>query len=80
MGKNSFLNYYKTILEKVSFDKRLVQKEYWKAKQVLQETEIRELDNWLKNNGLIYQVKNLPAHKGKYALAKYPSPSREVRK
>ncbi|WPR77194.1 hypothetical protein [Algoriphagus sp. NG3] len=80
MGKNSFLNYYKMILEKVSFDKHLLQKEYWKAKQVLRETEVRELDYWLKNNGLIYQVKNLPAHKEKYALAKYPTLSRELRK
>ncbi|WP_439487426.1 hypothetical protein [Algoriphagus sp.] len=35
------------ILEKVSFDKHLLQKEYWKAKQVLRETEVRELDYWL---------------------------------
>ncbi|GAA0877629.1 hypothetical protein GCM10009119_05970 [Algoriphagus jejuensis] len=56
MRNNSFLSYYKTILEKVSFDNRLVEKEYWKAKQLLKEPEAHELDNWMINTGLIGKI------------------------
>ena len=56
MGKNSFLDYYKTILEKVSFDQQLVEKEYRKAKQLLEESEAQELDNWLKSKGLVHTL------------------------
>ncbi|GAB3219825.1 hypothetical protein J0A67_05025 [Algoriphagus aestuariicola] len=52
MAKNSFLDYYKTVLEKVSFDSRLVAKEYGKAKELLQESERKELDDWVKRAGL----------------------------
>lgn len=52
MAKNTFLEYYKTILEKVSFDGGLVSKEYRKAKELLQESEQRELDLWVKSRGL----------------------------
>lgn len=50
--KTSFLEYYKTILEKVSFDGNLVRKEYAKAKNVLQQDEMKELGEWMNNNGL----------------------------
>ena len=50
--KTSFLDYYKMILEKVSFDRRLLIKEYNKALQMLQPGEARELEYWLKANGL----------------------------
>ncbi|SFU02081.1 hypothetical protein SAMN04489724_3361 [Algoriphagus locisalis] len=56
MNKNSFLDYYKTILEKVSFDRRLFSKEYSKAKQMLGASESRELDYWLKSKGLTQQL------------------------
>jgi len=72
MGNNSFLSYYKTILEKVSFDNRLVEKEYWKAKQLLQGHEAQELDNWLSNTGLIHKITAAPA--GKYSLPAPRSP------
>ncbi|WP_035463721.1 hypothetical protein [Algoriphagus vanfongensis] len=55
MGKTSYLDYYKTILEKVSFDKNLLMKEYHKALQVLQEYEKKELNNWLNSQGFIQQ-------------------------
>ncbi len=42
-----FLNYYKTILAKVSFDKRLFLKEYCKAANNLSQKEKFELDEWL---------------------------------
>lgn len=66
MGKNSFLSYYKTILEKVSFDSSLVEKEYWKAKQLLQSHEVQELDNWLNSTGLIHKISVAPV--GKFRL------------
>jgi hypothetical protein len=43
----AFLDYYKLILDKVSFDQNLFYKEYRKAVRNLQPHEITELDNWL---------------------------------
>jgi hypothetical protein len=50
--KTSFLDYYKLILEKVSFDRQLLSKEYRKALKALHAHEAQQLDNWLKNKGL----------------------------
>lgn len=61
MRNNSFLSYYKAILEKVSFDNRLVAKEYRKAKQILLSHEVQELDQWMKSNGLIHKISTAPA-------------------
>ena len=58
MEKGSFLNYYKTILEKVSFDTRLLQKEYKKAKSLLDGSESQELDYWLNSSGLVHKIKS----------------------
>lgn len=54
MNKNSFLDYYKTILKKVSFDRQLLSKEYRKAKQMLGASDARELDSWLHRNGFTH--------------------------
>ncbi len=51
--KNSFLDYYKTILEKVSFDRSLFQKEYNKALQFLNGDEKDQIDQWLQLKGLL---------------------------
>jgi hypothetical protein len=40
------LNYFKTILSRVSFDARLFEKELLKAIKSLIEEEIQELKNW----------------------------------
>lgn len=40
------LNYFKTILSKVSFDKRLFEKELRKAIKSLIRDELEELKNW----------------------------------
>jgi len=40
------MNYFKTILEKVSFDKKLFNKELAKAAQQLKDHEYQELKNW----------------------------------
>ena len=50
--KTSFLDYYKLILEKVSFDENLLQKEYQKALNRINEYEQRELENWIQSNKL----------------------------
>ncbi|TXE11421.1 hypothetical protein [Algoriphagus aquimarinus] len=63
MDKSSFLNYYKTILEKVSFDKRLLEKEYKKAKELLEGPEARDLDYWVKSQGLLRRTDPVPIDK-----------------
>jgi hypothetical protein len=68
MGNNSLLRYYKTILEKVSFDSRLVAKEYRKAKQLLQNEEAQELDNWMKSTGLIQKLSAGPSGSFKFPV------------
>lgn len=50
--ESSFLDYYKLILGKVSFDRKLLAKEYQKAVRTLKESEIQHLDQWLAASGL----------------------------
>ena len=40
------LEYFKTVLAKVSFDKGLFEKELWKALKNLMLNEVRELKKW----------------------------------
>jgi hypothetical protein len=47
----TFLDYYKTILDKVSFDPVLLNKEYQKAKRNLQTNKIGDLNSWLQAKG-----------------------------
>ncbi|WP_057938540.1 hypothetical protein [Algoriphagus resistens] len=63
MNKNSFLDYYKTILEKVSFDEQLLAKEYKKAKKFLDNAEARDLDYWLQKKGLTHKMDFVSSHK-----------------
>ena len=63
MKKGSFLNYYKTILEKVSFDIRLLEKEYKKAKAILDGSESKELDYWLNHSGLVHKIRSYSTEK-----------------
>jgi hypothetical protein len=46
--KMSFLDYYKLILQKVSFDPVLLKKEYRKAVQRLKPEEAEQLRKWLR--------------------------------
>lgn len=46
--RNTFLDYYKIILEKVSFDPQLFKKEYKKAIDVLSQSERTALNGWIK--------------------------------
>lgn len=50
--KNSFLDYYKEVLEKVSFDRDLLTKEYNKTVQTIDNSEIPLLNQWLKEKGV----------------------------
>lgn len=48
--KQTTLEYYKFILERVSFDALLFEKEFRKALSNLPESEAGELKQWVKNN------------------------------
>jgi hypothetical protein len=53
----SMLEYTKTILEKVSFDKKLFEKELYKAIKYLMPPELKELEQWcLERFGLSYRL------------------------
>ena len=52
----TFLDYYKTILDKVSFDKKLLKKEYSKALRHLDPPERKDLIDWAKQEGFHYQL------------------------
>lgn len=61
--KVSFLDYYKLILEKVSFDPQLLGKEYRKALKLLSKQEARQLRQWLDAKGFhIQEVHKHPYH------------------
>lgn len=55
--KSEMLEYTKTILRKVSFDKDLFEKELKKAISYLCLPELKELENWiLKTFGMHYEL------------------------
>lgn len=49
----SMLEYFKLILSKVSFDRKIFLKEYRKSKNWLNESELRELKFWLRKNKVL---------------------------
>ena len=49
--KNTFLDYYTMILDKVSSDPNLFTKEYRKASVNLRTNEISDLNHWLQSRG-----------------------------
>ncbi len=54
--KSSYLNYYKDVLAKVSFDRSLFTKELKKAQQYLNPSEKKRLYHWLEMEGLITKI------------------------
>lgn len=54
--KKSFLDYYKLILEKVSFDPYLFHKEYKKALNTINKDESVHLKRWLREQGLYSEL------------------------
>jgi hypothetical protein len=60
--KKTFLDYYKEILEKVSFDPHLLNKEYQKAINTLNTSEIQEFHNWLHESGLRTSIATMKAN------------------
>ena len=51
--QNTFLDYYKIVLDKVSFDHQLFMKEYRKALGLLSAREADDLHSWLDSKGLL---------------------------
>ena len=51
-----YLEYYKVVLEKVSFDRRIFRREYIKAQRVRSNKEIGKLNKWLEKNRLVEYV------------------------
>ena len=49
--RTSFLDYYKMVLDKVSFEEELFRKEYQKAMKGLVDYERDELDQWVRDRG-----------------------------
>lgn len=56
----SFLEYYKLVLEKVSFDRGLFMKEYRKACRMLKINEAKALRRWLAAEGYRQLLKDEP--------------------
>ena len=50
--KTSMLEYFKIILDKVSFDKKLFRKEYRKSLSSLTKDEANQLKDWLRQQSL----------------------------
>ena len=50
--KKSFLEYYKVVLSKVSFDKKLFMKEYAKALSSIDRNELPQFQEWLHKHNL----------------------------
>jgi len=50
--RKSFLDYYKEILEKVSFDQQLFRKELSKALRTIEKEDIQKLWDWIIDRGL----------------------------
>lgn len=72
--KMNFLEYYKQILQKVSFDPYLLRKEYLKACRYLKPHEISQLHGWLAHQPF-YQ--SLQPVAGKQRA--YPKPKPKLR-
>jgi hypothetical protein len=51
--QTTFLDYYKMILHKVSFDRHLFLKEYGKALTLLSPPEVKELNRWLETESML---------------------------
>ena len=62
----SYLDYYKYILEKVSFDPNLFLKEYRKAQKSLKKYEENMLQDWLQEKGL--HINLVPVKSGRRGL------------
>jgi len=50
--KKSFLDYYKYVLDKVSFDQNLFNKEFQKALSKLEKQDEKKLLKWIREQGL----------------------------
>ncbi len=53
----TFFDYYKMILEKVSFDYHLFQKEYRKAMDILSPDEAKKLKDWINTSKVLVHAR-----------------------
>lgn len=58
--RNSFLDYYKMILEKVSFDPDLFEKEFRKAIKSVEKNEADQLAAWVRSRRLRSDMVSIP--------------------
>jgi hypothetical protein len=58
--RNSFLDYYKMILEKVSFDPELFEKEFRKAIRSVEKHEADQLAAWVRSRRLRSDMVSIP--------------------
>lgn len=56
--KTTMFEYFKIILYKVSFNRKLFRKEFKKSLRSLSQDEVYRLKEWIRNNGLVEYVKN----------------------
>ena len=75
--KTSFLDYYKLILDKVSFEQELFRKEYRKAMNRLMDSEQDELNRWLQDRGSFCEILS---RKEEFQLETMPGPATSVNK
>lgn len=64
--KRNMLEYTKMILQKVSFDRKLFEKELSKAQRELRPKEKHELMNWVKTT---YQIQEASSNEASSSLA-----------
>jgi len=62
--KKTFLDYYKEILEKVSFDSNLLNKEYQKAIRCLKPSEVHQFNNWINQQDFDSSLIRARLHQG----------------
>jgi len=62
--QNTFLDYYKIVLDKVSFDHQLFMKEYRKALGLLSAREVNDLHSWLDAKGLLPSYRSPASYSG----------------
>lgn len=64
--EKSFLDYYKYVLEKVSFDQNLFNKEFKKALSKLEKQDEKKLLDWIKEQGLLANLVSVKVNNRKF--------------
>ena len=64
--RNTFLDYYKMILEKVSFDPDLFEKEFRKAMRSVEKHEADQLTEWVSSRKMRSDLVSIPTSNGRF--------------